>query len=244
MRTALFSKFIPPFAGSPSTLLNGLLMYWSLDDTLAEIINGYNLTIGGTATYAAGKHNNGGSFPTNTARFFTAAAPSLCQATPNDGASFACWAFRDTNAPANARVLSHISATPAFNMRSANGITYNAAIANEFITINVSPGGDITDGQWHLLVLVFNRNHDRIVRAYLPDQSLSSISGAGASEKMFATASSLLTNIGMGSTAVANPWGAAGATSLIDEVMVWNRAISDAEITELFNLGAGKFYPF
>lgn len=29
----------------------------------------------------------------------------------------------------------------------------------------------------------------------------------------------------------------------VDEVGVWDRALADAEITNLYNSGAGKFYP-
>jgi hypothetical protein len=31
---------------------------------------------------------------------------------------------------------------------------------------------------------------------------------------------------------------------IMDEVCIWNRALSDTEVSDLYNLGIGKTYPF
>ncbi len=35
-----------------------------------------------------------------------------------------------------------------------------------------------------------------------------------------------------------------GAAGQVDELAIWNRALSAAEVTQLYNSGAGKQYPF
>lgn len=49
----------------------------------------------------------------------------------------------------------------------------------------------------------------------------------------------LSTNLCLGSSSSAMWW-----PGEIDEVGIWNRALTDSEVTELYNSGAGKTYPF
>lgn len=235
---------------APSTLGNGLIHYYTLDEPTGSFIDSVgskNLTRSGSGvTSVAGKHGNAARFTTSSGNAFNVTGYALGQTT--DGVCWAWWAYRDTQPVTNvASMLAYPSTTNTvwdFSMTtSANRLGGNVKCAvNPSVSVapSVAPG---LYGAWHLFVVNWNENHDKKLHMYCISLGTSGVSaGTGGSELLFnGTAGFAIARGGVTGT---QPFGVTGVVAMIDEVGVWNRWLTLAERNDLYHAGAGKFYPF
>lgn len=208
-------------ASAPSTLLNGLVEHWKLDGNGNGSLGAHNATATGSVTYTTGKINQG--LQRLGASYLE--APTTAQL---GSWSVGLWLYPTGASASNVfgfgvatnnnmvDLIWHISG-------NAVGVHWNGNSATEVL----SP---LTPSAWSLYVLTYNGS------ALTP--YVNAVAGASYSKTLAIAAGPL--RIGGGIYGAFNT----GDFGVIDEVLLANRAWTQAEITELYNGGAGKAYPF
>jgi hypothetical protein len=111
----------------------------------------------------------------------------------------------------------------SFGTGSAAGLTYTSYVGQ---TIH-STTGDLAAGQWHHVAHVFSVNGTNTdLRVYVNGTQVGGVVSAPTANMDF-----------IGLNFGANRGGARVFDGMLDEVAVWNRALTPAEVTELRNLG-------
>lgn len=216
-----------PASGGSSSLLNGIVAYWKFDEGTGTITadatgNGHAVTLVNSPAWAAGKINDGLSFngSTNYGTFGPITGlPSL---------SISAW-IKTTTVSSAAMIVGSSGATN-FQVRVASG---KAGVICGQPGEALSPLAGTTtinDGNWHHIVFT----NDPAGNAVLYVDAASEASEAGANLSAYDMAE--IARLGYSSAQYFN--------GTIDEVGIWNRALTAAEVTELYNAGAGNQYPF
>lgn len=229
-------RFYPSFITSDplSTLLDGLVSYWPLDEesgTRYDSVGSNDLTDNNTVGFDTGVNGNAASFVAANTEYLSRASVSQSAEW-----TMAVWA---KSGDANAGFV-HIAGTwPNENggllgtLLTGAPTNFNAVLwggtgaAFTNITSNVPNGA----GNWHLLVGWFDGDklHLQVDGGTIVDSaSLGSIwTGAGT--------------LYVGSQF---PGEHQSTNGQLDEVAIWSRVLSEEERAELYAMGAGKFYPF
>lgn len=212
-------------------LTDNLVSYWKFDESsgnAADTVGTNTLTNNNSITYDPGLINNEAGFSSGSSMYFSNAAESGLPS-GGDARTINIWT-RTTNDNKLQGLFFYGTATPndmvAIYLDSRNGI--------ELLQVNGN-GADYTPSfTWsantrYMVTAIYTGTE---VHAYVNASEL----GAG-SALTWTTASGTALNLGR----------AEGGNYLdgnIDETGVWARALSAAEITELYNAGAGLAYPF
>jgi len=216
--------------------------YTAWDTTEVEFTNGLSycrVQVSGTGTsyldYIAesdvsvltGKINQGASFNGVTSKIV---GPSLGSIAGSQDLSIACW-FKTTQAPTNNPTLFGArTVTPILVLRlteSTNGkVGFTVRDSNSTL-ITAESTSTYNDGNWHYAVGVkTNGNIELFIDGASVDSNSATFSGNFNDMEL-----SFGDNVGdfyFGS---------------VDEVGLWNRALSSGEISQLYNAGAGLPYP-
>jgi hypothetical protein len=226
----------------PSSLLNGLVSYWSFDSaSLTNDLHGTNHLTAVCSSIdvlynASGKIGSAAIFTNNVANYFSIArarADQLAMVGSNKF-SLSVW-MKYTVHAATCGVIGFIGPSTTscgWDMYVQNALLGCIASTNgNYISNSVFRTGIISN-IW-LNVVFVSSDTDQIVYT----------NGVVA-------ASETLTTLGLSNPSAAFNIGCyGGATArtfygLIDEPAVWNRALTTNEIQTLYNSGAGKQYPF
>ena len=221
-----------------STLLNGLQVYYKLENLTDSSGNSLTLTNHGTVTFTAGKVNNAANFVSASSQYLSHANATAYQMGTGDF-SYAFW-VKFTESTARALLDYGISGSSAGYAVD----TVNIGGSSMAFQIAVSDGSRLAypfintthawnDGQWHLVVVTYSRSGNMVL--YVDNLNEGSVS--------------LSTNRGSvnstnGFTLGANYAGGVLFDGSIDEFGLWNRVLTSTEITHLWNGGAGTTYPF
>lgn len=219
---------------APSTLLDGLVSYWRFDESSGnaeDAVGSNDLTNNGTVTYAAGKINNAAASLSDT-NYLSAAHSASLDLFDKDF-SISLWA---TNTGANTRV--------ALCKGTASGASTNQ------ITIgrsNTAPTGiycELGSGAANLLITgePFTAWLRHVVVTFNKTTKLLSIYVDNV--KYTKTITGVVPNAS-GDLRVGRFYaGGFPIVGMVDELALWSRVLTDAEVTELYNSGAGEAYPF
>lgn len=221
-------------------LTDNLVSYWKLDESsgnAADSVGSNTLTNVNTATFSAGKINNGISLSSSSSQYFTASDNASLNIT---GASFtiSMW-LKLTSQPATNTGFGFVGKRPT---NAGYGLLYRDLSGTKqinlvkFGVIDQPINYTLSNDTWYHIVAVqtVNTKWELFVN--------------GTSAGSFSNGSSY--NSASGSPMVL---GATGDNmggviyffnGLIDEVGIWSRALSAGEITTLYNGGAGLQYPF
>ncbi len=236
---SIFPAWFHYFLGGGSTLPNGLVSYWKLDEASgarADILGAYNLSDINTVGSAAGMHNLGASFTAINQESLTNAA--FDQSIWQDGGEWTVSGWYKSTRPTNNGYDAPFSTYAGYSYLAFtipldstnlffqwNGYTGDWRQMN----YNLSPGDPAA---WYHYAIVkrpagYHLFINGVERASVVDSRGIDDLGAGTYQ------------IFMGVYA-----GSVWSQCVIDEVGFWNRGLIDDEITELYAAGAGKFYPF
>lgn len=237
---------------SPSTLLTGLLSYYTLDEgsgaTRVDVKGGNDLSDNGTVGSVAGVLGNAASFTSTS--YLSAAYNSSFEGgiAGGTGASWSMWLRRSATPASSGSAQLYGASSSGKNLQI--GILGAASGANVGKTStthrdtnssqpNLTGSTNICDDAWHHVVVTYNAS-DLKHRVYL-DGSLSATSTAGTATNLFNLNATLY--VGKGATAtvyaVGNP-----TRALIDELANYDKTLSSTEITCLFGGGTPPAYPF
>lgn len=203
-----------------STLLTGLVAGYKLDGNPNDVL-GLNNGVPTSVSYGAGKIGQAASF--------TGASKINC----GNGSAFnitkltlSCW-FRTSSLQTNKYLMGKLigGGSNFYDLRlNSNTIGLTLVLAPNVFATTVN----YNDNQWRHVVGTF----DGTAKLYIDGVQLvsSGVTGAlGTSTDPFS----------VGGTS-----GIATFTGDLDEAYVWNRALTQAEVTELYNSGKGLTYPF
>lgn len=209
-----------------------LISYWKLDESsgnASDSVGGNTLTNVGTATYSAGKINNGinlnGSSQYldggNVLNLTTGAWTFAAWIKVTTTGSYEFIGGRSESGFSNDWYM-RVTNTNKAEIQFRNGASSNQVIGN--ITV--------ADGNWHHVVGLRNGTN---VLLYVDG-----ILDASGTDNNYNCTNSFDFHIGADSAGALN----FKFNGQIDEVAVWNRALSADEVLQIANSGRGNTYPF
>lgn len=235
-------------------LLTSLISYWKFDESSGNALDsdGYNtLTNNATATYSAGKINNGVALARASNQFMSIADASQTGLDLSTDFSFSAW-VKVTTAPTSGQQF-------AIYGKDDNGTTgrsYWFWYANSGGTLRFEYGLFPT-GYSYPGYVSYTLNQDLGTATWKHIVVVCTLANANATKfTLYVDGTSVGNGTladGTGATSIQN--GAAdfkigqGHTSgiqwdgMIDEVGIWSRTLSSTEVTSLYNGGAGLAYP-
>jgi hypothetical protein len=235
----VFLLFIVPSAFA--SLSDSVLIYTYDDDdvsgsTLYDLSgNDYDSTITGATTGVSGKHNEAFSFDGND--YVTTNDRVL---TTVDEFTIATWFKPEATGRTLLSQTKDSNTVPApFDIQLVNTNNKITLVMGDGTgyTVHTSGNDAFTDDVWQLLVLTFDDTSNELKlyvnNVLVIDTTHTGVIGVGSG-------SGFCFNIGsQRCTTSAN-----GYYGDIDETYIWEKVISSADRTELYNAGAGTFYPF
>jgi hypothetical protein len=242
MSVSFDPKFIRFGKVASTTLNTNLISYYKLEEasgTLNDSVGTNHLSAYGTPTYnAAGKSNYGINF----GNIGDAAACITSTGFPMTTAGSVSLWVRFNQLPTTTGDAQFIfrachTGTPYYSMACDLEPTTNEwwfgardSAGTAFVVVAAAP----STATWYHLVCVAEAGSP--IRIYINNSRTNSgdgnlVTGLLATDEEFC--------VGNGYDGDAR-----GAMAIIDEVAVYSKALTDAEVTELYNSGTGKFYPF
>lgn len=215
-----------------STLLTGLVSYWKLDESSGNALdsvgsNHLSLT-GGVTQGAAGKIGTAYTFNGSTGRLNLASAVI---GTLPFTVSF--W-MKGTGAVSLERILS-IKAANNNNLYSIYSDAIGRPVAQHWDGSQaIATFGSVAkNGNWNHIVALFTSNSSRSITmnnaAFVTETTAQNALTVTLTQIAYFNFNSLDQQYYNGS---------------LDEIGIWNRILTADEITELYNSGSGKTYPF
>lgn len=223
------------------SLLTGLISYYKLDGNSNDSIgsnNGTDTAISYSTSY--GKINQGASFngTNSTIAIGTLSSYSFIQNTGNFSISFWCKINSTSN---QCIILGNNAATTVqkglyiFQNRGTLELAVTNGISGDF-TIDLVLSTFFTDTNWHYIIITSDYSSNLV--AIYKDGAL--YISAGMHNRSLPTGNSSQ-NLAFGySTGYSGYF----YNGYLDEVGIWNRALSSTEVTQLYNGGVGIQYPF
>lgn len=209
------------------SLLNGLVSYYKLNGNSNDSL-GVNNGVDTDITYVAGKIKQAASFNGSTSYINIGN-----QANFSGASEFTIAAWLDTNVldslnhfavskwDSEAQWILRLGSNNLFQFYWNDGATESIAANGVTMAVN----------QWYYVVATFKIGEQNIyVNNIL--YGTSALTG-----QIVASTNNVM--IGIQDTGLNNPF-----NGLIDEIGIWNRVLSQREITQLYNGGRGLSYPF
>jgi len=218
-------------------LLDNIIAYYKLDESsgnATDTVGGYNLTNNNTVAYASAKINNGADFGASNSTKYLSTNNNL--GIDGGAISMSCW-VKVTTAPSNAihTILSQGGSSSDVQYKLEyrdNGGTKSVRFRRD--RVGTSNQGsdyayDLGTSNYHHLVLTYDNTN---LKAYINGTLVDTVacSGNGSSSTGFF-------NIGRDD-------GSSYFSGLVDEVGVWNDALTAYQVRVLYRAGNGIQYPF
>lgn len=224
-------------SSAASTLNNGLVAYWKLDETSgtrADSVGSITLSDGNTVGYAAGKQGNAASFVATSSEYLYAANPAPLQFADEDF-TFACWVkFTSLGTVGILNKLATVNGLRSYRLyvNISGQLFWDVSPDGNTDVVLSTPSGSVTTGAWFFVVCW----HDSVankLRICVNNGTVYETDHAGG---VFNSASAFQ----VGTLRATLGY----MTGEVDELGAWDRVLTSDEITELYNSGNGKTYPF
>lgn len=226
---------LPPNLG----IREGLVAYWPMTEASgvrADVVGGHNLTDVNTVGQEAGKFTTAASFiRANSERLTLGASACGFDYALNDW-TWTCW-LKPTDWVSYSTLWNKGGTS---NAAQGVWITFTAAgvvrvsLSGNNTSANFT-GPTVSAGSWHWLAIAWDR--DDVFRFMYDGNFSTSVSKADTFNVPIYSNTQTLS---IGATYA----GTYGYNGLICGMGLWNRKLSDAELTTLYNAGVGKEYPF
>jgi len=222
----LINPYILQASGNP--LWNDLLAYYTADNTPNDALGTYNGTLTNGATYGTGIINQGFSF--DGVNDYATISPTFGASltAPTSAFTYSAWVYKTKSGQGFIIQNGTVDMGASLYVQSGGyiGLYYNGALQQTGSTISA---GFVSLNTWHHLVAVYDGAGSVTFYKNATNAGTKSISWTDGTGTC---------NTYVGSySGISNYFG-----GIIDEVGVWNRALSASEVTELYNSGAGLQY--
>ena len=226
--------------GGNTSLSSGLVSYWKLDDasgtSAADSVGSHTGTWSGTlgSQWTTGKINGGGNF-NGFNNFINLGASNAWSFT--SAMTLAAWIKTTNTHEQRVIVFQRTAGSTAFGLDigdDASGSDVNDGKAGGRYRTTGSGAGlaksnvVVSDGNWHFLVMIINATTGTFYIDGVSAASVSDVSDAGTF--------SLTTDLATIGSFTSGLFFLSGS---IDEVGIWNRALSASEVATLYNAGNG-----
>lgn len=222
-------------------LTDQLVSYWKADESsgnMADSVGSNTLTNNGTATFATGKINNGVDLESGSTQYMsiTDAAQTGLDLTGTNF-SFNFWAKPESQPSAGTQRALIAKFQPAAGERQYQTYYYeDGGVFYLGIQITTTSGGvaqTLSNATWYMITYVFDDTANSC-EVFVNGSSIGTISGL----------TSAVTDSGQEFRLGYSNGGAGLWDGMFDEIGVWNRKLTGAEVTSLYNGGNGLAYPF
>ena len=199
---------------------NGLINYWKFNNEVQDWAGSYNGSITGSPTYTAGIKGYGLEFDNNSSDYVTTGDIDL-----TDAITLSCLVYIDAlTATYQMFVSKGYSSSWALGVSSSGNFRFYLTTTSGYKGDSYGSG---TAGNWYHLVLTYDNVSETCYRY---------VNGVGSADASFS--GDIATNddnvyIGRG-VGASYP-----VDGIIDEVRIYNRALSASEIKQLYNLYLG-----
>lgn len=221
--------------GGSSPYLTNLYAVYKGESNTNDSLSINNGTARGGLTYTAGKSGNGFVFNGTTS---SVDLPNGTLSSLGTSFSYSFWIKPSIITGISCMINTYTSTggSKGFYTRYTSGgaIETYAFNSGGSAIINGAGGGTITSGTWQMVTITFDGSN---IRTYKNGtlQNTTAYSGVIAFDTT--------TYPSIGSLYYAPATYAYFVNGSMDEVYFWTKKLSDAEVTELYNSGTGKFYP-
>lgn len=224
-------------------LIDNLVSYWKCDESsgnLADAHGSNTLTNNNTVAFGTGKINNGADLERGSSHYFSVGDNASLSITSD--LSISMW-LKVESAPGG--VWGLVSKWGDDAPQRGYGLYYFTGTKIRWLTADTTSASartlewtsDLGTGTWKHLVLSYDASGSTAA-CYVDGSSLGAPSGTAYASLADNTANFLLghfdDNTGYGQF----------YDGMMDEVGIWNKELSSAEVTQLYNAGAGLAYPF
>lgn len=228
----------------PSSLLTNLLSVYKAENNANDSLGTNNGTAQGGLTYTTGKSGNAFNFNRSTAYVDMGDVMDI----GTSSWTYSMW-FKTTESFFTSTLFSK---TIAAGVRGrVYGYIGNYKLtfvfdadATNIVTVE-SPSSTINTSTWYHAVFILDRS-DKL-KMYLNGSAVTLTTTNGTNNLTPYSATNYNTNnpFRIGAyTDADNVTPSSFYGGLLDELNIWNRALTQTEITELYNAGTGKFYPY
>ena len=214
------------FVPTNNPLWDNLLAYWSGDNTANDSKGTYNGTLVNGATYSTGKISNGFSF--DGVNDYVNISPSLGStfSSPTSAHSYSAWVYKTGYTGVDILIQNG-------NAGMGTMFGFQSAVLNFWYrggNTSVAATTPLTYNTWTHIAGTYDGAGT--IKLYINGTLNSTFTGKTWTDG----GGTCLTNIGS--------YNLSGAfyKDKVDEVGVWSRELTAAEVTELYNAGAGKQY--
>jgi len=223
-------------------LTDNIVSYWKLDESsgnAADSVASNTLTNNNTATFVAGKINNGTDLESDSFQYFSIADASQTGLDLSGDLSFSMWIKAESLSASTERPLIS-KRVGADNQRSyhfklgssGSGIGLLWYTDGSTIGGNLSVAWTPSTATWYHVAVT---KSSTTAKFYI-DGAQQGTDQTGSNATIFNGTAPFELGAFVDSPEY---W-----DGIIDEVGVWSRALTDAEIISLYNSGAGLSYPF
>lgn len=213
-------------------LTTGIVSYWKLDESSGNAADsaGSNTATNNSVTYGAGKINNGAVF--NASANFTDSATGFPTGTTSRTVNI-WWKTNALPGGVNDYAMFYwgVNSSGQMNLcflgwnETANMLGYHGNGADYRVDVD----GLVTTGVWYMATFVYDGTQAHIYH----------------NGSQIGTGGNVTWNTGSGNGEIGSGQGGGNKwNGMLDEIGIWSRVLSDTEITELYNAGAGLQYPF
>lgn len=241
--------------GEESTLLTGLSAYWKLDETSGSVATDatgtQDATVSGSPSRVPTQSGLGYGIRFNDDAHVMAIESPVAALDLDTTFSVSFWMKLDSMPSASARNISYImyglnTTTPTTSQRIYipglagyidNPLFRSANTAD--VSYQVAPNdAGLSDSTWYHIVVV-QRGHGDTLYMYVNNvrETLTS----GAQGIFYGTVGGTDDALRFGNSGAGAPWYLDG---ILDEIAIWKRELTPAEVGQLYNGGVGKTYPF
>lgn len=220
------------------SLLTGIAAYYKLDDASDASGNSHTLTNNNSVAFDAGLIGNGADFGSPNSSKSLSAASNLGVDQSASAVSISLWVRMGAEISSGEQDFAYLADNNA-NVDLLIGYAYNGG-ARELLfqrsrnglgTVSALASATLGTSAWRHIVLTYDLS---TITGYLDGSSVATLSASGVGNSGMAVKFALGNNGASGNYAGAK----------VDEVGVWSRVLTSAEVTQLYNGGAGLQYPF
>jgi hypothetical protein len=232
--------------GIDSSLLDSLVSYWKLDGSSGAAADsaGSNTLTNTGVTYVSGKINNAGDFENSgTAQYLSISDASQSGLDITGDISVHAW-LKPESAPGTDIQYQVVNKFLAAGDQRSYAFRYEDASGTKKLTMQVGTGAssenlsvnqNLGTGTFHDVVWTWKASNSTLT-VYVDGSSIGT--DVGSYTSLFSGTAPFIVGDSANLDVMNNFDG------IIDEVGVWSRVLTSTEVSELYNSGSGRQYPF
>ena len=218
-------------------LFSDIIAYYKFDDNLNNYVSQYGTATSNNTTYVDGKSGKALLFNGSTSKCIV---PKDISVRGRSRVSVSLWFNINSFGNKNVLYAEENKKTHFFRfgleVLSTGNIVGALRNFDSDATYKSIDGGSVSLQEWHFAVFTFDA-HSQIAKLHVDGVLKGTV--ATSSDPIPDTAPARTISVGYFDGSTSNDTGV--IDGMIDELCIWSKALTDTEVSELYNNGAGKF---